>query len=71
MSLGYGLKVGFGRDDCLHRNKKKCQIIAKFQIGLFAFDYGNTGCGVFKRRVQNLKKIHKNQHTQMKLLNLN
>ena len=31
--------------------------------------YGNRGCGVFKQRVQNFKKLPKNQHTQRKLLN--
>ena len=33
--------------------------------------YGNMGCGVFKRRLQNLKDfcLRKDQHTQRKLLN--
>ena len=32
--------------------------------------YGNTGCGVFKQGVQNLKRfLPKIQHTQRKLLN--
>ena len=35
---------------------------------LFAY-YGNTGCGVFKRGDTKLGKfLHKNQHTQRKLL---
>ena len=34
------------------------------------FDYGSTGCGVFKQGVQDYKDfLHKNQHTQRKLLN--
>ena len=38
--------------------------------------YGNTGCGVFKRGVQNYSTaklerfLPKNQHTQRKLLNV-
>ena len=36
----------------------------------FAFaNYGNTGCGVFKRGVQLERFLPKNQHTQRKLLN--
>ena len=34
--------------------------------------YGNTGCGVFKRGIQNKKLerfLPKNQHTQRKVLN--
>ena len=34
--------------------------------------YGNMGCGVFKRRPEGTKLerfLHKNQHTQRKLLN--
>ena len=32
--------------------------------------YGNTGCGVFKRGVTKLERfLHKNQHTQRNLLN--
>ena len=37
---------------------------------MFYRDYGNTGCGVFKRGGTNLEIfLPKNQHTQRKLLN--
>ena len=33
-------------------------------------DYGSTGCGVFKRGgIKSERFLHKNQHTQGKLLN--
>jgi hypothetical protein len=35
---------------------------------LHSNQYGNTGCGVFKRGLQRF--LPKNQHTQRKLLNL-
>ena len=38
---------------------------------VYTLGYGNTGCGVFKRGIQNQKDfcLLKNQHTQRKLLN--
>ena len=37
---------------------------------LWSEQYGNTGCGDFKRRVTKLERfLPKNQHTQRKLLN--
>ena len=39
-------------------------------MNIVVLDYGNTGCGVFKRGGTKLERLlPKNQHTQRKLLN--
>ena len=46
---------------------KRCKSIDRIDI---AYQYGNTGCGVFNWGIQNQKDFWpENQHTQRKLLN--
>ena len=47
----------------------KSPSFGKLPTVIYHQDYGNTGCGVFKRGIQLENFLYKYQHTQRKLLN--